>query len=124
MFGNFFYGKCSLREAFWKFSVLGLFVSGAVARLLRHYLKQTVNYEPRFFKVMFDNLSILSMNSSAFTLMCFYTAAFLAVIAYSFICIIGMWNTYKEYEKSKILAIICMIIVWGLAYIAVKTSIY
>ena len=34
MFGRFFYGQCSLAEAFWKFSFLGLAVSGFVTRLL------------------------------------------------------------------------------------------
>lgn len=124
MFGTFFHGKCNLSEAFWKFSVLGLAISAFITRMLMSFLRQSANYEPRFFKIVLNNISLLSMNSTTFMWLCFYSASFIAVIVYAFICIVGMWNTYKEYEKSKILALICMLLVWGLAYIAVKTSIY
>ena len=48
MFGRFFYGQCSLAEAFWKFSFLGLAVSGFVTRLLMIFLKQSAGYEQHF----------------------------------------------------------------------------
>ena len=64
------------------------------------------------------------MNPATFTWLCFYTAAFLGTLTYCVVCIIGMWNTYKEYEKSKVLAIICMMIVWALVYFAIKYSMY
>ncbi len=124
MFGRFFYGQCSLSEAFWKFSFLGLTVSGFVSRLLMIFLKQTVGYETRFLTVLWNNISLLSMNPAAFIWLCFYIASFLAVITYSIVCIIGMWNTYKEYEKSKILAFISMMLVWVMIYFAVKYSMY
>ncbi len=124
MFGRFFHGQCSLREAFWKFSVAGLFCLAGISRILMTGLKQTVGYDPNYLRVVLNNLSILSMNSNAFAWMCFYTASFLALVVYSVICIIGMYNTYKEYEKSKILAIIAMVLVWFLIYIAIKTSMY
>lgn len=124
MLGRFIYGQCSLVEAFWKFSVLGLAVSGFIARLLMIALKQSVGYNTRFLRALIDNISILSMNPTAFTWLCFYIAAFLAVIGYSVICIIGMWNTYKEYEKSKILAFICMALVWVMIYFVIRFSVY
>lgn len=124
MFGKFFYGQCSLAEAFWKFSFLGLVAGGFVARLLRILLKQTVNYEPSYLRVLLQNISLLSMNPTAFMWLCFYTAAFLAVVVYSVVCIGGMWNTYKEYEKSKVLAFISMVLVWGMVYLAIRTSMY
>lgn len=124
MFGRFFYGQCSLAEAFWKFSFLGLAVSGFVTRLLMIFLKQSAGYETRYLQVLWNNISLLSMNPAAFTWLCFYTAAFLAVLTYSVVCIVGMWNTYKEYEKSKILAFICMLLVWVMVYFAIKFSIY
>ena len=107
MFGRFIYGQCSLTEAFWKFSILGL-----------------LGYEIRFLQVLMHNISLLSMNAAAFAWLCFYIAAFLATITYSIVCIIGMWNTYKEYEKSKILAIICMLLVLVMIYFTVSQSIY
>lgn len=76
MFGRFFYGQCSLAEAFWKFSFLGLAVSGFVTRLLMIFLKQSAGYETRYLQVLWNNISLLSMNPAAFTWLCFYTAAF------------------------------------------------
>ena len=124
MFGRFFYGQCSLSEAFWKFSFLGLGISGFVTRLLMIFLKQSTGYETQYLKVLWNNISLLSMNPVAFTWLCFYSAAFIAVLVYSIVCIIGMWNTYKEYEKSKVLAFIGMILVWIMIYFTVKFSIY
>jgi len=124
MFGKFFRGQYSLSEAFWKFSVFGLFCCAGISRILMTGLKQTVGYDMNYLNVVLKNISLISMNSNAFAWMCFYTASFLALIVYSIICIIGMYNTYKEYEKSKVLAIICMILTWGLVYLAIKTSMY
>lgn len=124
MFGKFAYGQYSLAIAFWKFSVLGLIASSFVTRLLMIFLKQSVGYETRFLQVVLNNISLLSMNPATFTWLCFYIAAFLGTLAYCIVCIIGMWNTYKEYEKSKVLAIICMMIVWVLVYFAIKYSMY
>ncbi len=124
MFERFFHGKCSLSEAFWKYCVFGLFCSAGITRMLMIGLKQTVGYDANYIRVVLKNISILSMNSNAFAWMCFYTASFLAVIVYSIITILGMYNTYKEYEKSKVLAIICMFLNFGLIYIAIKTSMY
>ncbi len=124
MFGRFIYGQCSLAEAFWKFSFLGLVTAGFIARLLMIFLKQSAGYETQYLRVLINNISFLSMNPTTFALLCFYTASFLAVIAYAVVCIIGMWNTYKEYEKSKVLAIICMLLVWIMIYTTVKFSIY
>ena len=124
MFERFFHGKCSLSEAFWKYCVFGLFCSAGITRMLMIGLKQTVGYDANYIRVVLKNISILSMNSNAFAWMCFYTASFLAVIVYSIITILGMYNTYKEYEKSKVLAIICMLITWIFIYSAVTTSLY
>ncbi|MBO5038951.1 MAG: hypothetical protein J6C85_05815 [Alphaproteobacteria bacterium] len=124
MFGRFFYGQCSLREAFWKFSVLGLLVIGALARLSMILLKQTVNYDTRFFRILLNNLSILHMNTTTVLWLCLYITSFLTLVAYSCLCVAAMWNTYKEYEKSKILAFICLSLVCIAAYFAIKTSIY
>ena len=124
MFGKFFYGQYSLSEAFWKWSVLGLFVLGGASRLFMILLKQTVNYDPNFIRVAINSLSFIQMNSTALVWFCFYVASFLASIAYSVICIGGMYNTYREYEKSKFLAAICMMIVWVIIYFAVSSAIY
>ena len=124
MFGRFFHGQCSLSEAFWKYSFLGLFCITGITRILMIGLKQTVGYDVNYLRAVWDNISILSMNSNAFAWMCFYTASFLAVIVYSVICIVGMYNTYKEYEKSKALAIIAMLFVWGIIFASIILSMY
>lgn len=124
MLGRFIYGQCSLAEAFWKFSVIGLAVAAFVSRLFMILLKQTVGYNTHYLQAVWNNLSILSMNAGAFAWVCFYTASFLALIAYAGVCVVGMWNTYKEYEKSKVLAFICMAVVWAIIYYSVKAAIY
>lgn len=124
MLGRFIYGQCSLSEAFWKFSFLGLAITGFLARILMTMLKQTMNYDTNFFRVVINSLSFIQMNTGAMALLAFYVAAFLTLIAYSIICIIGMWKTYKEYDKSKTLAVISMMIVWVMIYFAVKYAIY
>ena len=124
MLGRFIYGQCSLSEAFWKFSFLGLAITGFLARILMAMLKQTMNYDTNFFRVVINSLSFIQMNTGAMALLAFYVAAFLTLIAYSIICIIGMWKTYKEYDKSKTLAVISMMIVWVMIYFAVKYAIY
>lgn len=124
MFGRFLKGECSLVEAFWQYSVLGLLVLGFLSRLFMIFLMQISNYDMDFLAIVIHNLSILNTNSLSLVWLCCYVASFLALVSYSFICVVGMWRTYKEYEKSKVLAVICMVIVWILAYTAIKHSIY
>lgn len=124
MLGKFIYGQCSLSEAFWKFCFLGLLVTGFLSRLLMTLLKQTMNYDPNFIRVAINSLSFIQANSKALAFLAFYVASFLVLVSYSIICLIGMWNTYKEYEKSKILAMIALLIVVVMEYFAIKYSIY
>lgn len=124
MFGKFFYGELSLSEAFWKFCVLGLAISGFLARLFMTLLKQSMNYDTNFLRVAVSSVSFIHSNVRAMTYFACYSAAFIALIVYTIICLIGMWRTYKGYDKSKTLAAICMMIVWILAYFAVRYSIY
>ena len=124
MFGRFVYGECSLSEAFWKFSVLGLSISAFITRILMILLKQTVNYDTNFFRVFINNNSIFNMDVKALALLAFYVASFIGLIIYSCVCLIGMWKTYKEYEKSKILAFIGVCCTAVMIFFAIKFSIY
>lgn len=124
MFGKFFYGELSLSQAFWKFCILGLTVCGFLSRIFMILLKQTMNYDPNFFRVAISSLSFIHSNVRAMTYFACYSASFIALLIYSLICIIGMWRTYKEYDKSKTLAVICMMVVWVIVFFAIKTSIY
>lgn len=124
MFGRFVYGECSLSEAFWKFSVLGLSISAFITRVLMILLKQTVNYDTNFFRVFINNISLFNMDVKALALLAFYVASFIGLLIYSCVCMIGMWKTYKEYEKSKILALISVGCVAVLVFFAIKFSIY
>lgn len=124
MLGRFIYGQCSLSEAFWKFSFLGLAIVGFLARILMTMLKQTMNYDTNFFRVVINSLSFIQMNTTATALLAFYVASFITLIIYSGICVVGMWKTYKEYDKSKTLAVICMMIVWVMIFFAIKYAIY
>lgn len=124
MFGKFFYGHLSLHEAFWKFSVLGLTSLGFLAIIFKRILTQIVNYEPNFIKVAMYALSFVKDSSTSMLIFAAYVATFCALVVYSIICIGGMWNTYKEYDKSKTLATICMLAVWAIIFFAVKNAIY
>lgn len=124
MLGRFFYGQCSLSEAFWKFSILGLTTVGYLTRLFRGLLMQSVNYNKNFLSVAISSFSFVHDNPTTLPYFCCYVALFLTLIAYSAICVIGMWKTYKSYEKSKLLAFICFALVVGLVYFFVNTSIY
>ena len=124
MFGKFFYGQLSLHEAFWKYSVLGLTSLGFLAIIFKRMLMQMVNYEQNFIRVAINSLSFVKDSSTSMLVFAFYVATFCALVVYSFICIGGMWNTYKEYDKSKTLAGICMLIVWAIVFFAVKNAIY
>jgi hypothetical protein len=124
MLGKFFYGQLPLRVAFWQFSILGLLVGGFITRLLMTLLKQTMNYDTNFIRVAINSLSFLQNNTVALAYFAFYVAAFIALCIYAVICIMAMWNTYKEYDKSKVLAIICLLIIIALSYFVIKFSIY
>ena len=124
MFGKFFYGQVSLREAFWKFSVLGLTALSFLTIIFKRILTQTVNYEQNFLKVAASALSFVKDSSTSMVIFAVYIASFAALIIYSIICVGGMWNTYKEYDKSKTLAAICMILVWVMVFFSVKYAIY
>lgn len=124
MLKRFFNGQCSLAEAFWKYSVIGITVCSFVARLFMILLKQTVGYNVNYLKVMFKNLAFLNMDPMALLWFCCYAMTFLVLVGYSVICFVGMGRTYKEYEKSKILAFICLVIVVIIAYIGIKLAIY
>jgi hypothetical protein len=124
MFSRFYDGKCSLSETFWRYSVLGLTVLGFVSRFLMINLKQHVNYDVNFFRMLWRNLSVIRDSSANFVWLFLYVVSFLAVVVYSLMCVTAMWRVYKDYEKSKILAFICMALVWAMVYFAVRTSMY
>jgi hypothetical protein len=124
MLDRFYKGKCSLAEAFWKYSILGLTVGGFIVRFLMIRLKQTVGYDMNFFRNIIDNLIYYRINTSVMFWLFTYCVGFVALIIYSGICIKGMWLTYKEYDKSKTLAIICMLISWTFIYKAISYSLY
>lgn len=124
MLGKFFYGQLPLRQAFWQFSVLGLTVLGFISRLLMIQLKQRMNYDTNFIQVAVKSLSFLRMDTISLALFCFYVASFLGLVAYSCLCIGGMWNTYKEYDKSKTLALLCFIAVLSFVAYLIKAAIY
>lgn len=124
MLDRFYKGKCSLAEAFWKYSILGLTIGGFIVRFLMTRLKQSVGYDLNFFNNLLNNLIYYRTNTTVMFWLFVYRVGFVALLIYSGICIGGMWKTYKEYEKSKVLAIICMLITWMFIYTAIKTSLY
>jgi len=124
MLGRFFYGQCSLSEAFWKYSFLGILCLGFISRILMIMLQQTMGYQQNFYALVINCLSFIQANTAGLAFLAFYIASFISLVVYSIICIGGMWNTYKEYNKSKTLAMICVILVVILAFFAIEFSMY
>ena len=82
------------------------------------------NYDKNFLSVAISSFSFVHNNSATLPYFCCYVALFLTLVAYSAICVIGMWKTYKNYEKSKFLALICFALVLGMVYFFIKNAVY
>lgn len=124
MLNRFYKGKCSLAEAFWKYSILSLTIGGFIVRFLMIRLKQSVGYDMNFFHNILRNLLHYRTDTTVmFWLFC-YVVGFVALLILCYICIVGIYKTYQEYEKSKFLAIICIILVLLMEYWAISTSLY
>ena len=124
MLDRFYKGKCSLSEAFWKYSILGLTIGSFIVRFLMIRLKQSVGYDMNFFHNILSNLIYYRINTTVMFWLFTYCVGFVALLIYCGICMGGMWRTYKEYDKSKILAILCMVFSWIVIYAAISTSLY
>lgn len=115
--------KSSLSETFWLYSVLGITICGFIVRFIMIKFKQTVGYID-FFEHFFRNIAYYRTDTGVIALLLLYGTCLAGLILYCGICLRTLYFNYKEYEKSKILAMLCIFIVLIISYTAIKTSLY
>jgi hypothetical protein len=123
MFDRLLKGKTSLSETFWQYSVLGITICGFIVRFLMIKFKQTVGYID-FFEHFLRNLARYRTDTWTIAMLLLYGACFAGLLLYCGMCIRAMYLNYKDYEKSKILAMICLFLTLIISYIAIKSSLY
>lgn len=110
MLGKLLYGRFSLKETFWKFGVLSIFLSSFVMRIIKAFLLQQLNglsisqYYTHYF-------SLLNMNG---TLLFFTLLYFLGMFVFGCYLIIvwfGVWRSSAEYNKSVWLGWLARIVI-------------
>ena len=85
--------------------------------------KQTVGYID-FFEHFLRNLARYRTDTWTIAMLLLYGACFAGLLLYCGMCIRAMYLNYKDYEKSKILAMICLFLTLIISYIAIKSSLY
>lgn len=119
MLGKLLYGRFSLKETFWKFGVLSIFLSSFVMRIIKAFLLQHLNglsisqYYTHYF-------SLLNMNGTMlfFTLM--YFLGMFVFACYLLIVWLGVWRSSAEYNKSVWLGWLARIVMLLVIYAGLK----
>ena len=99
MFGKLVYGQYSLKETFWKFGVMGIFLVSFIARIFGAFLKQKIDgmsiqyYYTHHFRM-------LNMDNMILFLTIAYFVFVLALCLYSVMMVFGIWRSSAEYDKS------------------------
>lgn len=117
MFGNLFHGKYSLKETFWKYAFLWVFIISFITCVFKILLKHKigniglVSYYTNVF-------SFLKMDNMALFLTIAYGALFLACLFYFIVVIFGVFRSSAEYEKSVWMRHIARILTLVIVYYA------
>ena len=122
MFGKLVYGQYSLKETFWKFGVMGIFLVSFLARIFGAFLNQKINgmsikyyYTHHFRMLDMDNM-VLFLTISYFVLV-------LALCLYSIMMVFGVWRSSAEYDKSVWLRFIAKLFILIVIYGGFKIAI-
>ncbi len=122
MFGKLVYGQFSLKETFWKFGVMGIFLVSLVTKIFGAFLQQKINgmsikhYYTHYF-------SMLNIDNMVLFLTIAYLVCLLALTLYSVMVWFGVWRSSKEYDKSIWLRHIARLFVLLLIYCGFKFAI-
>ena len=116
MFGKLVYGQYSLKETFWKFGVMGIFLVSLTTKIFGAFLNQKLNgmsvkyYYTHYF-------SPLNMDNMILFLTIAYFVCLFALILYSIMLWLGIHRSAKEYDKSiwlsHIARIFILLIIYG-----------
>ena len=119
MFGKLVYGQFSLKETFWKFGVMGIFLVSFVTKIFGAFLNQKLNgmaikyYYTHYF-------SMLNINNMILFLTIAYFVCLLALGLYSVMVWFGVWRSSKEYDKSIWLGHIARLFILVVIYVGFK----
>lgn len=99
MLGKLLYGQLSLKESFWKFGLLGVFVCALITKIIKSFLLQQINGISLF--VYYTHyFSPLKLNGPVLFLTLLYFLSAFILCAYSLIVLLGVWKSAGEYNKS------------------------
>jgi hypothetical protein len=119
MFGKLVYGQFSLKETFWKFGVMGIFVVSFITKIFGAFLRQKINgmsikyYYTHYF-------SMLNIDNMILFLTIAYFVCLLALILYSIMVWFGVWRSSKEYDKSAWLGHLAKVFILLVIYGGIK----
>lgn len=115
-------GELSLKDTFWKFGLLGLFLIVMAVRFLGGLLAQKLQgltlwyYYSKYFHP-------LNMNTGIVVLTVCYLTCLAAFIWYSFVILSGIWRSSAEYDKSlwlrhlsRILMLVLVIVCYNIVF--------
>lgn len=115
MFGKLVYGQFSLKETFWKFGVMGIFLVAFVARNFGKFLNQELNgITIKYYYT--HNFSMLNINNMILFLTIAYFVCLFALGLYSVMVLFGVCRSAKEYDKSAWLGHIAKLFILGVIY--------
>lgn len=115
MFGKLVYGQYSLKETFWKFGVLGIFICALAVKIFNAFLSQKLKgislgyYYTHYF-------SPLNLDGMVLFLTIGYLLCSFILIAYSVMLLLGVWRSSAEYDKSIWLRHISRLAILGVIY--------
>ena len=115
MFGKLIYGQFSLKETFWKFGVLGIFICSLISRGFKSFLMQHLNgislgtYYTQYF-------SPLNMDNTMLFLTIGYFLFAFVLCVYSVMVLFGVWRSAAEYDKSIWMRHLAKLFILGVIY--------
>ena len=122
MFGKLVYGQFSLKETFWKFGVVVIYLLSIVTKTFGSILNKKIQglpikyyYTHYFYPVNFD--------SEVLTFTIIYFVLFSALSLYSIMVLFGVWRSSREYDKSIWLRHIARLFILLVIYSGIKFAI-
>lgn len=122
MFGKLIYGQYSLKETFWKFGVLGIFLCSLITRCFKLFLTQRLrgvslsDYYTHYF-------SPLNMDNMMLFLTIGYFVFVFSLCVYSIMVILGVWRSANEYDKSIWMRHIAKMMIFFVVYLGISFGI-
>ena len=122
MFGKLVYGQFSLKETFWKFGVMGIFLVSMVTKIFGAFLLQKLNgMSLKYYYT--HQFSMLDINNMLLFLTIAYFVCFTALILYSIMVWFGIWRSAKTYDKSVWLGRVAKLFILVVGYACFKFAI-